>query len=507
MRRQHALTHVTLSLLLTWGTLSTTGCKDDPDLTTPKPVTCDSTAPTIWVGGSWNISGNGKRRLCQDKSVNLAFELSTEVSLRVEATANSRGMNATDGGGVLADAAAIDAATDLATDLATDAAIDSATDAATDATTDSATDSATDVSAVADGTLGDTGAREAAVPTDAGCDALALDLGPGRPSAFDLTLHQGPVGFGLTGSVRGNCVEFTTEEQTDEGRVTYLFQGKATAGGNITGTFTGTSPGGCLASGNFTVAISLDADPYPPIKPPPKLDLGVRHDRGPDTTCTPGTCVAGLSCGDVADGCGGTLSCGECTSGTCGGGGTVGVCGCAATAQVGPKSPSAGVNDQRWGIKKWTKPGAITAEDASGSSTTGAATATLYKGQANTNYLLATGFGLTVPSTALITGITVEVRRRSLQGTGDIVDDRISLVANDAVTALNRAKAAPWSGAWTYASYGAASDLWGRVWTPAEVNGTDFGVAFAARYVGGAGNDRPWVDHVRVTVHYAESCP
>jgi hypothetical protein len=49
----------------------------------------------------------------------------------------------------------------------------------------------------------------------------------------------------------------------------------------------------------------------------------------PPPSCTPRTCaMAGASCGSVADGCGGLLSCGTCPSGTtCGGGGVPYVCG------------------------------------------------------------------------------------------------------------------------------------------------------------------------------------
>lgn len=45
--------------------------------------------------------------------------------------------------------------------------------------------------------------------------------------------------------------------------------------------------------------------------------------------CTPTTCVAaGATCGSISDGCGGTLSCGSCTTPqTCGGSGTANVCG------------------------------------------------------------------------------------------------------------------------------------------------------------------------------------
>jgi chitinase len=50
-------------------------------------------------------------------------------------------------------------------------------------------------------------------------------------------------------------------------------------------------------------------------------------------TCTPTTCSAqGKNCGSISDGCGGTLSCGSCTSPqTCGGGGTANVCGSSCT--------------------------------------------------------------------------------------------------------------------------------------------------------------------------------
>src|ERR1019366_1240412 len=49
---------------------------------------------------------------------------------------------------------------------------------------------------------------------------------------------------------------------------------------------------------------------------------------GGTVCCAPTTCAAqGRNCGTISDGCGGTLSCGTCATGTCGGGGVANVCG------------------------------------------------------------------------------------------------------------------------------------------------------------------------------------
>jgi len=60
----------------------------------------------------------------------------------------------------------------------------------------------------------------------------------------------------------------------------------------------------------------------------------VRIVLGGATTCMPTSCAAqGTTCGSIADGCGGTLTCGTCTAPqTCGGGGVANVCGGGPTA-------------------------------------------------------------------------------------------------------------------------------------------------------------------------------
>jgi hypothetical protein len=48
----------------------------------------------------------------------------------------------------------------------------------------------------------------------------------------------------------------------------------------------------------------------------------------PPPACVPQTCASqGVQCGQAADGCGGVLNCGTCSTGTCGGGGVAGKCG------------------------------------------------------------------------------------------------------------------------------------------------------------------------------------
>jgi hypothetical protein len=58
-------------------------------------------------------------------------------------------------------------------------------------------------------------------------------------------------------------------------------------------------------------------------------DAGAADTLAPEA-CVPTTCTAQkYSCGTAPDGCGGTLSCGQCTGfDTCGGGGLMNVCGC-----------------------------------------------------------------------------------------------------------------------------------------------------------------------------------
>jgi glycine cleavage system regulatory protein len=85
-------------------------------------------------------------------------------------------------------------------------------------------------------------------------------------------------------------------------------------------------------AGSYSATIALDGNQQS------WLAQMVTFKAGSGGTCTPTTCAAqDKNCGSLADGCGGTLSCGSCVSPqTCGGAGTPNVCG----ASSGPRTYS-----------------------------------------------------------------------------------------------------------------------------------------------------------------------
>jgi hypothetical protein len=117
-----------------------------------------------------------------------------------------------------------------------------------------------------------------------------------------------------------------------------------------------------------------------------------------------------------------------------------------------------------------------------------------------TEVLNASTFGLTIPSSATITGIKVEVDR--YKGAGAAKDGVIQLT-KDGTTRVgtSAATATAWPAASAIATYGGSADLWGTTWTPAEVNAATFGVHVAAQAT--ADDTDVYVDFVRITVYYS----
>lgn len=131
-----------------------------------------------------------------------------------------------------------------------------------------------------------------------------------------------------------------------------------------------------------------------------------------------------------------------------------------------------------------------------------------------TQYIQATGFGFTtgdIPANAVINGITVGVEAKGSNST-NVYTSAVSIVkAGAIISASNQCDSAcssstPLGTTDAYRNFGSATNLWGQTWTPADIQASNFGVAYAARFTG-ATNVTVSVDHIRITVNYTLPTP
>lgn len=221
--------------------------------------------------------------------------------------------------------------------------------------------------------------------------------------------------------------------------------------------------------------------------------------------CAAATCGSpGTVCG-VISACGSTLDCGNtCVAPNwCGGAGVANRCGCATTGNTGAHNPTAAstaaITVDAGITTAWSgATGVYTSDNAFASSALSA--------NATTQYLLSVGYGFTLPASATITGIQVEVERSASPGLAAIVDNAVYLVKAPAAIQTAGANLANtgtgWSNTETTVVYGGPTELWGNTWTVADINSAGFGVAFSARYIGASSSDSARIDNIRVTVFF-----
>jgi hypothetical protein len=169
----------------------------------------------------------------------------------------------------------------------------------------------------------------------------------------------------------------------------------------------------------------------------------------------------------------------------------------AADSVTTPTSPGTGGNDATVGTQEWVSTSNITTSNNS------YASVSLAK-EAISNYLTATDFGFSIPTTATIDGIVVEVERYA---TNSVVNDSsIKIIKGGSVVGNEKSTGASWqtSDNDTYVSFGGSADLWGTTWTAADINASNFGVAISAvnNKSGPPETYSAYVDHVRITVYY-----
>ena len=168
-------------------------------------------------------------------------------------------------------------------------------------------------------------------------------------------------------------------------------------------------------------------------------------------------------------------------------------------SSVGPSSPTAAVSVSNGGSTGWTSPTNVEASDGNYASVSlGAKT--------NSYDLEATGYGFSVPSTATINGVYVQVQEYAPTSTKSQIEDyTVSLLVGGTITGSNLATATAWPSTDTSNYYGSSTNLWGTTLSPSQVNASNFGVAVAAQNVKTAGPGATlsaYVDYISVTVYY-----
>jgi hypothetical protein len=168
-------------------------------------------------------------------------------------------------------------------------------------------------------------------------------------------------------------------------------------------------------------------------------------------------------------------------------------------ADTGWVSPGTVVNDSSVGDYAWINPSNAKSSDDNYADFDCPA-----DGE-DSQYLTATNFGFSVPTSSIIDGIEVSIERKldTTNGavTGNVRDDVVKLYnANGNLIGNNKADTVTnWPTSDTTVTYGGASDLWGATWSASDINDSDFGVALqAASFSFGYGD----VDHIRIKVYY-----
>ena len=123
-------------------------------------------------------------------------------------------------------------------------------------------------------------------------------------------------------------------------------------------------------------------------------------------------------------------------------------------------------------------------------------------------YIVGQGFGFSIPTGATINGIvvTLEASSYDAQGAGNNARDYIiKIVKNNTITGTDKSTLASLTPNSTYVNrtYGSSTDLWGETWTAADINNSNFGIAYSAELPTQAKNFvEVTVRNLRITVHY-----
>lgn len=161
-------------------------------------------------------------------------------------------------------------------------------------------------------------------------------------------------------------------------------------------------------------------------------------------------------------------------------------------ADTADTAPGTVANDSSFGTISWANPSNAISSDNSRAIAT-------FSGAANSYYLKATNFGFSIPTNAVINGITV--KKEGLYTGGSLGGtSHAKLVKGGGVTGDE--KNGNFDLTEGVVTHGAVDDLWGALLTPADINSSDFGVALYTKITSGSGTIE--VDSITISVNYTE---
>lgn len=133
-----------------------------------------------------------------------------------------------------------------------------------------------------------------------------------------------------------------------------------------------------------------------------------------------------------------------------------------------------------------------------------------------TQNLITKNFGFSIPATAVITGIKVEVEK-SRDGLRDNVRDAsVKIIKGGMITGSEHRSALKWPRNDSVVSYGGALDNWGISWSAADINSSNFGFSISARlntdltsleFLSAPVLPVAKIDQIRMTVFYSSPLP
>lgn len=117
--------------------------------------------------------------------------------------------------------------------------------------------------------------------------------------------------------------------------------------------------------------------------------------------------------------------------------------------------------------------------------------------------LLASGFNFSIPSFAVILGISALIIHGDMSGGGSLNDNLVQLLKAGVGVGNNEASGIGWGAPPETFNYGGVGDLWGTTWTPADINNAGFGIQLTAKDFDPSISEIAGVDFVNMSVTFS----